>query len=189
MWLEHTYGDSIKKLEQLHNNIRRCRKCRLYKNRQHAVPGEGDPRARLMFIGEAPGEKEDQSGKPFCGRSGDFLDELLETIHLERKEIFITSCVKCRPPKNRKPYGDELSVCYNTWLIEQIRLIDPEIVLLLGEVATRTILGLKDAMKNLHGKRYEKDTRLFIVTYHPAAGMRFPEIGDAMRQDFQLFKP
>ncbi len=171
-------------LQHIHHGIERCRKCRLYKNRRHAVPGEGDVSSRIMLIGEAPGEQEDINGRPFCGRAGKFLDEVLQIAGLSRRRLFITSCVKCRPPDNREPRDDEPATCIANWLKPQIELIQPAIVVLLGKVAVKNLSGMKGSMKELHGKTIDKDGRCYFLTYHPAAGMRFPEIRETMKNDF-----
>ncbi|MFW6102999.1 MAG: uracil-DNA glycosylase, partial [Chloroflexota bacterium] len=128
-------------LTSLHRSIQKCRKCRLSETRTNAVPGEGPPNARIMFVGEAPGEEEDKDGRPFRGRSGHFLDELLSTVGMTRDEIYITSSVKCRPPGNRDPRPDELKACRETWLEQQIEILDPELIVLLGKTALYQVLG------------------------------------------------
>lgn len=175
----------LKLLATLHDGIRTCTACRLHRTRTHAVPGEGDRLGGIMFIGEAPGAKEDLAGKPFIGRSGQFLDELLAASGLDRRQIFITSAVKCRPPQNRTPKDDELDTCRERWLENQIELVDPSIIVLLGKTPLRQVLGEKKGnLAELHGQCREKDGRQYLLTYHPAAGMRFPTARSAMQQDF-----
>jgi DNA polymerase len=147
-------------LEQVRIQIIRCQKCRLYKTRKNAVPGEGPVNAKIIFIGQGPGRKEDEQGKPFAGRAGVFLDELLKEIRLDRKNVFVTSCVKCYLPKNRVPKKDELDAC-RPYILKQIKLINPRIIVLMGNVAQQ----LSKYVKN----------RTIIKTPHPAAGMRFPK--------------
>lgn len=171
----------------MHALIRVCVACPLHESRTNAVPGEGDPNARLMLIGEAPGEKEDLEGKPFRGRSGRFLDQLLAGAGITRNEIYITSCVKCRPPANRNPRDHELATCRTLWLEPQIKLIDPKLIVLMGKIAARMV-GETGLLKKLHGRLVECNGRSHVLTYHPAAGMRFPEIRDAMISDFRTIR-
>ncbi len=171
-------------LISLHRGIQKCQKCRLSDTRTHAVPGEGPRTARIMFIGEAPGAKEDEDGRPFRGRSGRFLDELLVSIDMVRDEIYITSSVKCRPPGNRDPRPDELRTCHEAWLEHQIEILDPELVVLLGKTALYQALGENGSLHKVHGCLTWHRGRVFLPTYHPAAGMRFPNIRRAMQQDF-----
>jgi DNA polymerase len=172
----------------LHNGIRRCRKCPLYVSRKHAVPGEGLPSAIAMFVGEAPGKEEDEQGRPFVGRSGRFLDNLLENIGLSRHQIYITSAVKCRPTENRAPHIDDLRICKVNWLDRQISLIDPKIVVLLGNTALKQILGQEGSISRLHGRLFKHNGRSYFVTFHPAAAMRFPQIKRKMKNDFKILK-
>ena len=172
------------KLATLHRGIQRCRKCRLCERRRHAVPGEGPCGATVMFIGEAPGENEDREGRPFCGRSGEFFDELLESVGIRREEVYVTSSVKCRPPGNRDPKPDELAICRQAWLEEQIAIVNPRLIVLLGKIALRQMLAETRPLREVHGRIAERDGRAVLPTYHPAAGMRFPDIDKAIRKDF-----
>lgn len=176
------------KLYRLHKSIRRCRKCPLHRSRTHAVPGEGPIRATVLFVGEAPGKDEDKQGRPFVGRSGKFLDKLLDKAGLAREMIYITSSVKCQPPGNRTPFANELEICKSTWLNRQISLINPKTVVLLGKVSLYQVLGTKQNLCSLHGRTSRKDDRVYLATYHPAAAMRFPQIRKKTRQDFEMLK-
>jgi DNA polymerase len=147
-------------LSRIKNQIFTCKKCRLSKTRQHAVPGEGPLNAKIMLIGQGPGREEDKQGRPFAGKAGKFLNELLQKNGIDRKEVFITSCVKCYLPKNRAPKKDELEAC-RPYVLRQIQLINPEIVVLMGNVA--------------HGLAEHTGKRVMLKTPHPAAGMRFPK--------------
>jgi uracil-DNA glycosylase family 4 len=169
-------------LDRLHNSIRRCRRCRLWKGRRRAVPGEGPCPAKMMFIGQAPGRNEDRTGRPFVGMAGRFLDSLFKHAKIDRKKVFITSAVKCLPPANRPPKKDEIRAC-RYYLTEQIRLVKPKVVVLLGKTACNAVLGGINLGK-AHGKRIEKDKITYIPTYHPAAGMCFPRIRKMMERDF-----
>ena len=137
-------------MEKLNREVSTCIRCRLHKSRTHAVPGEGSLETKLMFVGQGPGRSEDARGRPFMGRAGRFLDSMLSRIGAERGEVYITSCVKCFPPNNRRPRRDELEAC-RPYLERQLALINPEIVVLLGDVAFESLLGGGD-IRRLHGK-------------------------------------
>lgn len=158
-------------LAEVERQVLECLLCRLWESRLIAVPGEGDPAAPLMLIGEAPGQSEDAIGRPFTGPSGRYLDACLAEVGLSRGRLFITSSVKCRPPGNRVPRSDELKTCSRYWR-RQLELIDPRYVLLLGRVATRAVLGLEFAQAA--GRFEERAGRVYLATYHPAAARRFP---------------
>ncbi|MHA1907882.1 MAG: uracil-DNA glycosylase [Candidatus Thorarchaeota archaeon] len=175
-----------KTLELIHNEIDSCTKCELHESRTNAVPGEGPVHAKVMFIGEAPGAKEDETGRPFVGRSGKLLRALIEEIGLTEKDVFITSILKSRPPKNRTPRKSEVSVCM-PYLERQIEVINPQVIVLVGGVAISNLIGpwkLGDA----HGRFYEANDRTYFMCYHPAAALRNPELKDVMREDFTKLK-
>lgn len=167
--------------------IRKCTACPLHKSRLLAVPGEGSPKAKIMFIAEAPGSEEDRQGLPFVGKSGKFLDQMLKIANLKRKDIFITGSCKCHPPKNRNPTAKELKTCKELWLDQQIKLIKPKIIVILGRVALKNLLS-ENSIKDLHGKTIKKNNQEYFVTYHPAAGMRFPKLKKLMVNDFKKLK-
>ena len=179
------HGIAEEKLEHFARGIYRCRKCRLHKERRHAVPGEGDPGCRIVLVGEAPGAVEDRTARPFMGPAGKFLDRLLADHDIRRQDLFLTSCVKCRPPGNRNPKDDEIECCVTNWLQPQLDVIEPEIVVLAGLVAARQFLGGSPVMAEVHGTEHRRHGRLYFVTYHPAAGMRFPAAAKAMHADFE----
>lgn len=156
-------------LHKIHAKILKCRKCRLGEQAQNAVPGEGNWRAGLMLVGQNPGAKEDQTGKPFVGQAGRYLDKVLERNHISRAQIFITSIVKHKTPENRKPKEDEINACL-PYLLQQIQAVNPHTIVLMGTVA-----WLTPRDKN----------RKYIETYHPAAAMRFPKIRDKFEADFR----
>jgi uracil-DNA glycosylase family 4 len=172
-----------KQLEELHKDIRKCTLCPLHETRTNAVPGEGPATSRVMFVGEAPGAREDESGSPFVGKSGALLTLMIQEIGLSRDTVFITSILKSRPPKNRTPTQIEISAC-RPYLERQIEIIDPQVVVLLGRVAISALIG-PWKVSEAHGKFYETDDRKYFMTYHPAAALRFPTIKSAMRKDFQ----
>lgn len=174
-------------LESLHQGIVRCTACPLWRSRTHAVPGEGPCPAPAMLVGEAPGKEEDASGRPFRGRSGQVLTELFTEAGIRRETFFITSSVKCRPPRNRMPRPCELLTCRERWLLRQITILNPTLVVCLGGVSARSLLGI-DRLEPVHGKVLEAQGRQFFVTYHPSSAMRFPRIRTAMRDDLRVLR-
>jgi uracil-DNA glycosylase family 4 len=175
-----------KQLEELHKVIRNCTLCHLYESRRNAVPGEGSASSCVMFVGEAPGAREDETGRPFVGRSGNLLTSMLEEIGLSREEVFITSILKSRPPNNRAPTQIEIKACL-PYLEKQIEIIKPKIVVLLGGVAISSLVG-HWKVSEAHGRFYESGDQTYFMTYHPAAALRFPKVNTAMREDFQTLK-
>jgi DNA polymerase len=175
-----------KELEKLHQEIKNCKKCSLWKTRKNAVPGEGSVSAKIILLGQAPGAKENLKGVPFCGRSGKLLDNLLKIAGIDRKKIFITSPIKCFPPKNRKPKEEEIEACL-PYLKKQIEIINPKYFILLGEVAF-SVFFTHEKLKDFRGKWIEKNDKEFFVTYHPAAGLRFPKIRQILKEDFKKLK-
>jgi|TARA_B100000953_G_scaffold81742_1_gene66679 DNA polymerase len=162
-------------LQTLNTIIKNCKKCKLHETRINTVFGEGSANAKVMIIGEAPGKDEDISGKPFVGRAGKLLTEILSSINLERNDIFITNTVKCRPPENRNPHDDEIKSC-SGYLDEQIKLINPKVIVLLGKIAANRILNIDEPISNLRGKKYfiKENNIPIIVFYHPAYLLRSP---------------
>jgi len=175
-------------MSQLAAGIRVCVKCPLHKSRTHAVPGEGPIPADIFILGEAPGGKEDRLGRPFVGPSGMILVRLLETAGLSREDVYITSCVKCRPPNNRTPHTNELDTCQAAWLNEQIDLVDPKIIVLLGKVAMRQLLKDERSLRQIHGEVIQRDSRRYLLTYHPAVAFRVPETRESMEEDMARLK-
>lgn len=155
-------------LSTIHNTIINCTKCDLYLNRTNAVPGEGALDSRLLFIGEAPGKSEDLKGRPFVGRAGSVLDGILEEAGIPRNSIFITNIVKCRPPKNRVPKRIEIESCRD-YLIKQIEIIDPDLIIAMGQSSIKTLTNIKTNLKEIHGKIFNFSGYDMMVTYHPAA--------------------
>ena len=185
-------------LDKIAGEIKACRKCSLWKTRKNTVPGEGDARAKIMFIGEAPGRYEDLRGRPFVGRAGKILDELLESAGLERGEVFITSILKCRPPNNRGPKAEEIRAC-TPYLDRQIAAIKPKILCTLGNYASKYILtkfGIKpQSMGEMHGRVFKVSEighcMKVVPMYHPAAAAYNPNMKNVMVKDFKqlLEKP
>jgi uracil-DNA glycosylase family 4 len=173
-------------LHTIAEQVRVCTRCRLHESRTHAVPGEGDPRAPIVLIGEAPGRREDETGRPFMGPSGKFLDEMMTLAALARDRVFITSVTKCRPPGNRTPRADEIETCVAAHLRRQLAAIEPQVLVLLGAPAARGVLGIRiTRLADLAGRWFDHEGCRVLVTYHPAAGMRFPPIREAMRKHFR----
>lgn len=172
--------DSLKAVSE---EVRACRKCGLCKTRANAVPGEGPAHAKVMLIGQAPGKEEDASGRPFAGKAGKFLDSALENNGLDRDRLFITSPVKCYPPRNRKPHAKELKAC-RPYLDRQLDTIKPKIIVLMGDTAFHSFFP-GESLKKQRGRWLVKDQMLFLPTYHPSAAMRFPSIRKALMDDFR----
>ena len=171
-------------LEELRRQCLDCRKCGLCETRNNVVFGIGDPHADVLFIGEGPGENEDLQGEPFVGRGGILLDKMLDVIDLSRKKnVYIANMVKCRPPKNRDPEDEEVQAC-RPWLTEQIEAIDPKIIVCLGRVAALRFIDPNFKVTKEHGQFIEKDGRLVMGTFHPAALLRNPYSKPAAMEDF-----
>jgi len=158
-------------LDDIAKEINLCTRCDLHRFRQSPVPGEGPEDARILFVGEAPGRQEDNLGRPFVGRSGGILNEILVRTGLTRADIFITSVVKCRPPHNRVPRKREHETCVDAYLWRQIEIVSPTIICLLGGVATRSVLGI-DRLSEARGKIFKRKSFRLLPTYHPAAAGR-----------------
>jgi DNA polymerase len=168
-------------LKELEEQIRECMLCRLAESRKNAVPGEGDADAQIMFIGEAPGRNEDERGRPFVGSAGKLLDEALENAGIKRDEVYITNIVKCRPPNNRVPLQDEVDMCIK-YLEEQIRLINPLVICILGRTAYQTLLKGKTITTN-RGKLIKHKGRNYFITIHPAATIYNPSLKPLLMED------
>jgi DNA polymerase len=160
-------------LEAIAAAVQECRKCFLCQDRTNSVPGEGSPTARLLCVGEGPGETEDRTGRPFVGRAGELLTSILASIGLPRETVFIANVVKCRPPQNRKPTPDEMAACL-PYLRRQIQLIRPTVILALGATAAEGLLGARSSLGDLRNRVHRFDGIPLIVTYHPAALLRNP---------------
>lgn len=176
----------LDELLSLQEEIRQCTRCPLYKTRKNAVPGEGPAEPKIMFVGEAPGASEDQSGRPFVGRSGELLTQLIDNLGLSRNDVFITSVLKSRPPDNRSPNQSEIDACL-PYLKRQFEILNPKIVVLLGNVAVSAVIG-PWKMSECHGRIYDAEDRTFFMTYHPAAALRFPRTREAMNDDFKILR-
>ncbi len=150
-----------------------CRRCGLHEGRTNVVFGEGDPAGNIMFVGEGPGADEDRTGRPFVGRAGALLTKIIQAMGLERSDVYITNIVKCRPPGNRDPEPDEISVCL-PYLEKQIDIIGPRVICALGRVATQTLVGERRGITALRGRFFEYRGIKLMPTFHPAACLRQP---------------
>ena len=183
-----TKNQNIKILNDYAMSISACQKCQLGKSRTNFVFGSGDPRASLMLIGEAPGEHEDKKGEPFVGRSGDLLDKILRAININRETgVFISNVLKCRPPDNRNPLNSEINKC-EPYLVEQINIIKPRLIVALGKVAGKTLTQEIVPLKAMRERTYYYNEIPVRVTYHPAALLRDPSLKADTWEDFKWIK-
>ncbi len=176
-----------KELELVNSEIISCTKCELHKSRTNAVPGEGPHDARIMFVGEGPGQNEDEQGRPFVGAAGKLLTEFIESIGLKRSEVFITNIVKCRPPNNRAPRKSEVETC-SPYLDSQMRVIKPQIICALGTPAITALLGQEYSATRAHGKPVSKGDMTVLPMYHPAAALYDATLKEILAADFKILK-
>ncbi len=177
---------SISRFDELKGEALACTACRLSEGRTQVVFGDGNPYADVVFVGEAPGKREDEKGLPFVGPSGKLLDRLLGEIGLAREDVYIGNVVKCRPPKNRDPRPDEIEACKG-YLREQLSLIDPKVVVTLGNFSSKLLLNTETGITRLRGTVYEWWGRYLIPTFHPAAALRgSAQVLADMQYDFGL---
>jgi DNA polymerase len=172
-------------LEELAGVVAGCTKCPLGHSRLNAVPGEGHPNARLVCVGEAPGATEDETGRPFVGRAGRLLEDILKAIALAREDVFICNVLKCRPPENRSPEPLEVAAC-SPYLHRQLELIRPKVILALGRPAATTLLATNASLGDLRGKIHRYRGIPLVVTYHPAALLRNPHWKGATWDDVRI---
>lgn len=165
--------DHLETLDAVAAAIAGCTACPLSAARSNTVPGEGDPHAKLMLVGEGPGAKEDATGRPFVGAAGELLNRILKAINISRESVFIANIVKCRPPQNRKPLPDEVAACL-PYLQRQVALIRPKVILALGGTAAENLLGVRKSLGQLRGQVHSYGGIPLVVTYHPAALLRNP---------------
>ena len=170
-------------LEQIASEVAGCTKCPLHASRVKAVPGEGPQNAQIMFIGEGPGFHENQSGRPFVGAAGDFLNELLQSINLKREEVFIGNVVKCRPPGNRDPEPGEIEAC-RAYLDRQIDVINPRVIVTLGRFSMARWFPAA-RISHIHGKPRNVGKFLVVPMYHPAAALHQPSLRQEVMNDFR----
>ena len=176
-------------LASLDEVVKKCKKCNLHKTRKNTVFGEGDPGSNIMIIGEAPGREEDEVGRPFIGRAGKLLNEFLKSIGLNRDLVFIVNTIKCRPPENRDPETVEINAC-SDYLDQQINIIKPKVLVLLGKIAANRLLGEDIPMSELRLKKFfiDKYDIPIIVFYHPAYILRSPSQKKKVWDDLQYLK-
>lgn len=168
-------------LSELYNEMEACEDCELASHRTRVVPGEGREDADILFIGEAPGWHEDQQGRPFVGPAGHFLDELLRSIGMSRKDVHIANVIKCRPPGNRDPLPTEMLAC-RKWLDRQIALIQPKIVVTLGRYSLALAFP-GESIGKVHGTARSKDNRVYFAMYHPAAALHQQSLRKTIQED------
>jgi DNA polymerase len=176
------------KLAELNNQMLECKKCILRSTCKQVVPGDGSAQAEIMFIGEGPGQKEDELGVPFVGAAGKFLDEMLGAINLKRGEVYIANVVKCRPPANRDPLPEESEACW-PWLEKQIETIDPKLIVTLGRHSMERFLP-NQKISQIHGKAMRRNiqglgARVFYTLYHPAAALYNGSMRGILTEDFK----
>jgi DNA polymerase len=177
--------EKIPTLEEIRQEMGRCRRCKLYPGAKNLVFGEGSASARLMFIGEAPGAEEDLQGRPFVGAAGQVLNNMLSKLGLEREKVYITNVVKSRPPGNRDPEPDEIAACL-PYLKQQIAAIRPRVIVTLGKIATQALLGTKEPITKIRGRWQRYDHIRVMPTFHPAYLHRFPQERKKTWEDMQL---
>jgi len=174
--------------KNLEENIKKCCSCLLRDTCTQVVPGEGNPNAEIMFVGEAPGAEEDKQGRPFVGAAGKFLNEMLSLINLKREDVFIANILKCRPPANRDPVPEEVASCW-PWLLEQIKTIKPKLIVLLGRHAMERFLPNQKISK-IHGTALRRELegvgkQVFYALYHPAAALYQGSLRETLIADFK----
>lgn len=183
-------------IAEITDEVKSCVKCRLWKCRRHAVPGDGNLDAETVFVGEAPGRREDARGVPFVGQAGKLLDEMLNGIGLSRKEVYITNVVKCRPPRNRDPRADEISTCAELYLARQVQVIHPKLLVLLGRHSAAYVLSTVgmavEGITEIHGRVYEIAPfgfpLLALPMLHPAAGLYQAKYKQLLEDDFKVLE-
>lgn len=177
----------MKTWEELYDECASCEKCELYKTRTNCVFGIGDKNADILFVGEAPGEKEDLSGTPFVGRAGQLLDKFLFAVDIPRESVYIANILKCRPPKNRDPKPDEEDACMD-YLREQVRLIKPKMIVCLGRISAQRLIDPNYRITKEHGQWVQKGGFLMTAVYHPALLLRDPRKKEEMLEDMKAIK-
>jgi len=174
--------DKKEEILKVEKEVRKCQNCPLYKGTTQAVPGVGDPEAKIMFIGEAPGFYEDQKGEPFVGNAGHLLDDLIKSIGLSRREVYITNIVKHRPPQNRDPKEEEISEC-KIWLDRQLEIIKPKLIVTLGRISLSRFLPGK-LISKVSGEEVRVGDWLVLPLFHPAAALRDGRVFSRLEADF-----
>jgi uracil-DNA glycosylase len=178
-------GGELASIEELRRELGDCRRCHLAAQRKNIVFGEGNPRARIVFVGEAPGADEDQQGRPFVGRAGQLLTKIIAAMKMSRSDVYICNILKCRPPGNRNPQSDEISACA-PFLDKQLAAIVPEVICALGTFAARTLLKTEAPITTLRGRFHSYQGIKVMPTYHPAYLLRNPEAKKHVWEDVQM---
>ena len=177
--------DKIAALKALREDIGDCTRCGLHKGRNQLVFGVGNPNADIMFVGEGPGADEDAQGEPFVGRAGQLLNNMIVAMGTTREDVYIANIVKCRPPGNRAPEKDEAETC-SPFLMQQIDVVKPKVIVALGATAAKNLLALNDSMLNMRGRWYDFRGTKLVVTYHPAYLLRDPRQKKETWKDLQM---
>lgn len=185
--MSNLIDDVEKRWDELFNVVQGCMRCPLSQYRTNVVPGEGNPMASLMFIGEGPGREEDLSGRPFVGAAGQLLDKMIAAIGMRREEVYIANIVKCRPPGNREPKEEEAKACL-PYLRRQVYLIKPKIIVCLGATALRYVIDPNARITRVRGQWVERKGYWLIATYHPAALLRDPAKKYEAWEDFKRIR-
>jgi uracil-DNA glycosylase len=195
--LEQSMSDPVKALKIIREDLGDCTRCALHKGRKHIVFGVGNPTAELMFVGEGPGADEDEKGEPFVGRAGQLLNNMIKAMGIEREQVYIANIVKCRPPGNRTPEREECDTC-SPFLMRQIAMVKPKVIVALGATAAKTLLAMNSSMIQLRGRFYDFrptgvrsndpdwDGCKLAVTYHPAFLLRDPRQKGEAWKDLQM---
>lgn len=173
--------------DELLNQITNCARCPLASGRKHTVPGEGNLQAGVMLVGEGPGADEDASGRPFVGKAGQLLDQMLEFVKIDRNEVYIANVIKCRPPGNRNPLTEEIEACL-PFLRRQVQLIKPRLIVCMGSVAAKAVMDPEAMISRIRGEFLQKKDLLFFATYHPAALLRNDDLKWDSWRDFKRIK-
>jgi DNA polymerase len=173
------------RMKTLMEEVESCSRCSLHTSRKNCVFGEGNPRADIMFVGEAPGREEDLKGRPFVGAAGELLTRMIGAMGLKRSDVYIANVLKCRPPDNRDPVRSEVMACRD-FLFRQIELIQPKVICGLGSHATRTLLDTTSSISSLRGKVHRVGSAALVPTYHPAALLRNPGWKRSAWEDLKL---
>ena len=181
-------ADMPEELKELNKMVQNCHRCNLSKTRKNIVFGEGNPDAKIMFIGEAPGREEDLQGRPFVGKSGEMVTKMIQKVLLlKREDVYIANIIKCRPPQNRNPEIEEIEACKG-YLLKQIEIIKPKIIVLLGNIALQSLLNLNIGITKARGKLYDFNGIKVIPTFHPSYLLRNPTKKKETLQDLKFIK-
>jgi uracil-DNA glycosylase len=172
-------------LDRIKAELQGCQRCKLSTARKTIVVGEGSPEAKLVFVGEGPGENEDIQGRPFVGKAGQLLDRMIEAIGLKREQVYIMNVIKCRPPGNRNPEPDEIAAC-GPFMERQLDVLRPKVVVALGKFAAQTLLQTEERISLLRGKVHQYRGAKLVPTFHPAYLLRNPDSKKEAWQDLQL---